>query len=714
MENNFLFLELVAKPFKNETMGTKQNKFRSIYHKFFYGIFLILALGVIYILFPKQGTFKYEFQKGKPWSHATLIAPYDFPVLKPKEVYEAEKDSMLKDYIPYFSVDAEVENRQIQELKKDVLKAFQEYEYRTDSTIQQATIEELSAIYDQIYRKGILDNSIENYAVMDGKHTLYKIENNMAKLVGDSSVLSLKTAYELANQMVKELAQHDTVALGIQKFLDVSEYLSSNMTYDEEINKDQMDELSKTISNTKGVVPEGVRVISEGDVVNGENYLELESLKQAYEQNRSYGGWISATMIGQMILIVTLLAMLVLYLQTYNRKIFWRKRNFSLILTTIIVTLILARLIYDSTSVSIYLLPVCILPIIIRTFLGARMAIYIHLITMLMIGFMAPNSFEFVFVQLVAGTVVVVSLSTLHRRGHLVITALLLIAVYSAMYIGFGLIKEGSLKEIEWVELKWFAVNGLLLLIAYPLIYVFERIFGFVSDVTLMELSDTNHPLLRELAEVAPGTFQHVMQVANLSEEVVRRIGGNAMLVRTGALYHDVGKIKSSQYFIENQGGGLNPHDELTKLQSAEKVISHVNDGVILARKHNIPESIIDFIKMHHGKSMAKYFYLKYKEENPGKEVSENLFMYPGPNPSTRETAIVMLADGVEAATRSLPEKNEETIKAVIDQIIDAKVANHELDDAPITFKDIKDIKAIFLEKLKNIYHLRIQYPTEK
>lgn len=694
-------------------MGTKENKFLGIYRKFYYGIFLIIAFGAIYAVFPKQGTFKYEFQKGKPWSHSTLIAPFDFPVLKPKEVYEAEKDSVLEEYVPYFTIDTDVETRQLEELKKDIAQAFQKYPYPVDSLVQAETSQKLEGIYQQIYSMGVLENPIQSYEMMDGKHILHVIKNNVSELADDSTLLSLKSAYEIANEGMKELARQDTVILGLQKYLDVSQYLSPNLTYDVSINEEQMDELVKTISSTKGVVPEGVRIISEGDVVTGQNYLELESLKRAFEQHRSYGGWLSTVTIGQMVLIAFLLGMLVLYLQNFNRKIFWKKRNFSLIVTTIVATIALARLIYDTDSVSIYLLPVCILPIIIRTFLGARMAIYIHLITMLMIGFMAPNSFEFVFIQLVAGTVAVISLSTLHRRGHLVITALVLIAVYSTMYIGFELIKEGSFATIDWTNLKWFAGNGLLLLIAYPLIYVFERIFGFISDVTLMELSDTNHPLLRKLAEVAPGTFQHVMQVANLSEEVVRRTGGNAMLVRTGALYHDVGKIKSAEYFIENQGGGKNPHDKLSKLESAERIISHVNDGVTLARKHNIPESIIDFIKMHHGRSMAKYFYLKYKEEHPDEDIPLESFMYPGPNPTTRETAIVMLADGVEAATRSLPEKNAETIKKMVDQIIDTKVTNHELDDAPITFKDIKEIKAIFLEKLKNIYHLRIQYPSE-
>ena len=695
-------------------MGKNKNRILILYKRFYYGIFLLISFAVIYLLFPKQGIFKYEFQKGKPWSHSTLIAPYDFPVLKPKEVYQAEKDSLLKDYVCYFRVDSVVSARQVAELKKDLAKAFQMYQHLTD-TIQQIKItNQLANLYSGIYQIGILENAIGSYPAMEGKRKLNVVKNNIAEMVADTAVLSLKSAYEMANLKVKELAQSDTLLLGIQKHIEISQYLAPNLFYDETINKEQLEEMVKTISTTKGVVQEGVRIISEGDIVSGENYLVLESLKQSIEQKRSYGKWLSSIMFGQMILIITLLFVMVLYIQNFNKLIFWKKRNFSLILTTVLGIIILARLVSDSASLSIYLLPVCILPIIIRTFLGARIAIYIHIITMLLIGFIAPNSFEYVLIQIVAGTIAVISLSTLHRRGHLLITSFFLMVVYSVMYIGFGLIKEGSLGGMDWSELMWFGGNGLLILISYPLIYVFERIFGFVSDVTLMELSDTNHPLLRKLAEVAPGTFQHSMQVANLSEEVVRRIGGNPMLVRTGALYHDVGKIISSEYFIENQNGGLNPHDQLTKIKSAEKIISHVTEGVVLAQKYNIPDSIIDFIRMHHGKSTARYFYLKYKEEHPEEEIPLDLFMYPGPNPTSRETAIVMLADGVEATTRSLPEKNDATIKAVINQIIDAKVVNHELDDAPLTFKDIKEIKVIFFEKLKNIYHLRIQYPTEK
>ena len=694
-------------------MSKKQNKFLNLYRSLYYFIFLVVTFVVIYLLFPKQGTFKYEFQKGKPWRHETLISPFDFPILKPKDVLQAEKDSLLKNFVPYFSIKPEVEQDQLALLKNDLQEAFMEYEYPVDTAKQNRITERLTKLFRSFYKRGILENSIETYKALENKQNINLITDNIAEKVPVSSIMSLKSAYLEVNDTLKVEAQNDSILLGVQKYIDLNEYLAANLVYDELFNNTQIKELVESVSTTRGVVQAGVRIISEGDLVSGDNYLVLESLKQAYERTRAYGGWISTIIIGQMILIATLLAILVLYLQNFNRKIFWKKRNFSMILTTVLTTVVLARMIYANDSLNMYLLPVCMLPIIIRTFLGARMAIFIHLVTMLIIGFMAPNSYEFLFIQSVAGIIAVISLSKLHRRGHLVYTALLIVAAYVIMYFGFELIKEGEIANIEWRNFIWFGGNGFLLLSAYPLIFIIEKVFGFISDVTLMELSDTNHPLLRELAETAPGTFQHSMQVANMAEEVIIRTGGNPMLVRTGALYHDVGKIKSSQFFIENQSAGENPHDKLSNKQSVERIVSHVFDGIKLAKKYNLPDPIVDFIKMHHGKSLVKYFYLKYKEAHPDEQVKEEDFRYPGPNPTSRETAVVMLADGVEAASRSLPEKNEETLTKIINQIIDAKVQNHELDDAPITFKDIKDIKAIFLEKLKTVYHLRIQYPKE-
>jgi putative nucleotidyltransferase with HDIG domain len=693
-------------------MVVQKNKVNELFRKSYYAIFFVLTLLFIYLLFPKQGTFKYEFQKGNPWRHKNLIAPFDFPVLKPNEVLDAEKDSIVKAFIPYFIIDNSIGAKQITLLEKDLQNSLNSKLIKGNITEIKQLKTNWGQILLQLYEKGILENPTDLNGPLSGKTKMYIINDKMATVKNVSEVMSLKSAYLKMNELINESIIKNPAFLKYQQVINFEKYLEPNLKFDQTTNETSLNESVESISTTRGVIQSGVRIISEGDIINNENFILLESLKKAYANNSIYGGWISTIIFGQMLLVTVLLLVLFFYLQVFNRELAWKKRNFSLIFTNILMTFLLARLVYENNSLNFYILPVCILPIIIRTFIGVRMSIFIHLITMLMIGFLAPNSFEFVFIQMIAGTMAVVSLNKLHRRGHLVLTAILVTLTYCIIFVGFGLIKEGNFRSIEWSGLKWFGLNGLLLLSAYPLIFIYEKIFGFISDVTLLELSDTNHPLLRRMAEEAPGSFQHSLQVANLAQEVIVRTGGNPLLVRTGSLYHDVGKIINSQFYIENQIAGQNPHEKLSFSKSAEMIINHVGEGVTLAKKYKIPDPIIDFIRMHHGKSVARYFYLKFKEKNPGKEIEIKKFMYPGPSPVTRETAVVMLADGVEAATRSLPEKNEDSLRMVIGQIIDEKVRNHELDDAPITFKDIKDIKEIFLRKLINIYHIRIQYPN--
>ncbi len=695
-------------------MSKDNDKSSSIWQKMYYVMFFLVALVAIYLLYPKQGIFKYEFQKGMPWRHATLIAPFDFPILKPAEVMQAERDSVLNNFIPYFTVDTTMMILQMNNLEQRAGNLIDEHNAEIDSISREKYTRQIINIFAPFYNKGLLDNSIESYDMLDGKTHIQVVKNNIAQRLPVSDLESLRSAYVKVNEIIETQWADSVLVYQILRNINPERYLAANFFYDSHLNEQRTRELLSGLSTTRGVVQSGVRIISEGDIVNHNNYIIIESLRQAYERNRLYTGWSSPILIGQMILIISLFIGLVLYLQSFNKVIFWKKRNFSMIISLILVMFVIARLLYDNGQLNMYLLPICILPIIIRTFFGARMALFIHIIVVLIISFMVPNSFEYVFLQIIAGVVAVVSLNKLHRRGHLVITALFVLMAYALMFIGFELIKEASFYEIKWIRMVWFVGNAILLLIAYPLIYIIERIFGFISDVTLLELSDTNNPLLRKLAETAPGTFQHSMQIANLAEEAILKIGGNSMLVRAGALYHDIGKIKSSQYFIENLSEGQNPHEKLSNLKSVEKIVSHVTDGVKMAKKYKLPEPLIDFIRMHHGKGVVKFFYLKYKEENPDSDVREEDFMYPGPNPDSRETAVVMLADGVEAAARSLPVKNETTLTNIVNQIIDSKVQGHELDNAPITFRDIREIKAVFIEKLKNIYHLRIQYPTEK
>lgn len=695
-------------------MEDRKSKIREWFRKLYYIIFFILTLAVVFLVYPKKGTFKYEFQKGMPWMHSNLIAPYDFPVLKPDELIKAEEDSLLKNFIPYFIADTAVVNNQLDLLKTNLSKLFAlEFDTLAQSKID-SNIVAISKIYKEIYQKGLLQNDLNTYTVLDNSELVYVVKNNIAEQVSKSELFSLKSAYLKINTELHSKYDDNVIVSKILPKINLNDYLVANLQYDENYNEQKKEQILSEMSSTRGVVPAGVRIISQGDIVDNENYIILESLRKTYERKQRYSGWSSPVIIGQMLLIFILFTAMFLYLQNFNRLIFWKKRNFSMILSVLLVILILARLIYQNDQLNMYLLPIIVLPVIIRTFLGARMALYIHIVATLFIGFIVPNGYEYVLMQVVAGTVAVISLSKLHRRGHLVLTAFFVFVSYVLVFLSFELVKENSIYAIHWEQIKWFFGSSVLLLIAYPVIYIIEKVFGFISDVTLMELSDTNNPLLRKLAETAPGTFQHSMQVANMAEEAIRKIGGNPMLVRAGALYHDIGKMQSSQFFIENQSDTRNPHEKLSYKESVGKIISHVTDGVSLAHKHKLPESIIDFIKMHHGKGLVKYFYLKYKEENPDKDINEADFMYPGPSPNSRETTVVMLADSVEAAARSLPEKNAESLKAIVNQIIDSKVQNKELENAPVTFKDIKDIKSVFLEKLRNIYHLRIQYPEEK
>jgi putative nucleotidyltransferase with HDIG domain len=381
-------------------------------------------------------------------------------------------------------------------------------------------------------------------------------------------------------------------------------------------------------------------------------------------------------------------------------------------LLTIVLMVLVASTTFKFNLVSIYLLPFAILPIILKTFYDSRLALFIHIITILLIGFFAPNSFEFVFLNVVAGMVAIISLTNVYRRSKLVVTSLYVIAAYSVIYLGIALVQEGNLASIEWKYFRLFGVNGILVMISYPLIYMFEKTFGFMSDATLMELSDTNQPLLRKLAEVAPGTFQHSLQVANLAEDAVFQVGGNPLLVRAGALYHDIGKMEEPLYYIENQTSSINPHDNLEFEQSARIIIDHVRKGVDLAKKNKLPEAIIDFIRTHHGTTTVQYFYRSYLRKYPEADVDVRKFSYPGPRPGSRETAIVMMADSVEAASRSLKEITENTLDKLVDSIIGNQMTEEQYNDAQITFKEITTIREVFKRRLQNIYHARISYPT--
>ena len=463
------------------------------------------------------------------------------------------------------------------------------------------------------------------------------------------------------------------------------------------------------ISTTRGMVQAGEKIISQGEIIDNQLFRILESLKYESENRLGSGYFYQIILIGQIIFVFACIAVLFLFLWNFRREILEHTMKTIFILMLVLIIVLVSRF----TTQFLYIIPFALVPIIIKTFYDARLALFIHIITVLIVGFFAPNGFEFIFLNFIAGIVAIFSLTNIYRRGKLFLSAALVFLTYSFVYFGLAITQEGNFSNIELNNFVYFALNGGFVLLAYPLIYIFEKGFGFLSDLTLMELSDTNSKLLRLLAEKAPGTFQHSMQVANLAEEAIFKIGGNALLVRTGALYHDIGKMVNPAYFIENQRAGFNPHDMHEFDESANIIISHVKDGVELAKKHSLPEPLIDFIRTHHGTTKVQYFYRSYINKFPEKEVDIKKFTYPGPKPYSKETATLMMADSVEAASRSLSDITEEKINQLVESIINDQMQDGQFDNADITFRDIAIAKSIFKQKLANIYHARIEYPDK-
>jgi len=694
--------------------------------------FVITSIIIIYLL-PHEGKFMFEYQKGGFWKHESLTAPFNFPVNKTKAEIDHESDSVLREFKPIFVFDSKIGNQRLQELDEDFNARWIEYSmslYKIPSRNEYMTNRKytmnrqletdyrnyLASLLLEIYNKGIIDIS----PLQENGQLKYKevtvVKGNVAENFPVSYLFTPKTAYEYATTRLKNSIPKKN-SLPVHKydqfFLDfqLNNYLSINITYDEERSTKVHQGLLESISSTRGLIQEGQGIISRGESITDEKFMILESLRQEYEKNLGSMAR-QLVIIGKFILVFASLMVIFLFLRSFRREVLESYRRVLFILLTIVLMVLVASTTLKFNLVSIYLLPFAILPIILKTFYDSRLALFIHIITILLVGFFAPNSFEFVFLNVVAGMVAIISLTNVYRRSKLVVTSLYVIVAYSVIYLGIALVQEGNLASIEWKYFRLFGVNGILVMISYPLIFLFEKTFGFMSDATLMELSDTNQPLLRKLAEVAPGTFQHSLQVANLAEDAVFQVGGNPLLVRAGALYHDIGKMEEPLYYIENQTSSINPHDNLEFEQSARIIIDHVRKGVDLAKKNNLPEAIIDFIRTHHGTTTVQYFYRSYLRKYPEADVDVRKFSYPGPRPGSRETAIVMMADSVEAASRSLKEITDNTLDKLVDSIIGNQMTEEQYNDAQITFKEITTIREVFKKRLRNIYHARISYPA--
>ncbi|MFW5978902.1 MAG: HD family phosphohydrolase [Bacteroidia bacterium] len=659
------------------------------------------------------------------------MAPFDFPIYKSQKQLKEEKDSITKKSKPYFAYDSSAVETQVSLFEEKYKEQQEEFikSYAESNNTEQWQINRINNLLDdyksyivqllkKVYKKGII--ATEANVSLDDHNEIVILKNNIAEETPISNLYKQKDAYKFvlerseayADTLYKKTNIQNSDILSYINNYSLYQFVKPNITYDEETTERVRKSKLEDLSVTRGMVQAGERIVSKGEVVDGETYQIIESLRREYEQKLgSSTQRDSLIWVGHIMFVFAGIFVLYLFLFHFRNEILQNSLKSTFILFLILLLAGISSLTIRLNPDLVYLIPFAILAIIIRSFYDARLALFIHIITVLLVGFYAPSSFNFIFLNFIAGIVAIFSLTSLSRRGKLFLSATLVILSYAFVYFGIAITQEGNLQNINWMNFAYFGINGAIVLSSYPLIYVFEKIFGFVSDVTLMELSDTNQPLLRRLSERAPGTFQHSLQVANLAETAVFQIGGNTLLVRTGALYHDIGKMDNPIYFIENQSPDFNPHEQIDSEESAKIIIGHVKKGVEIASKYKLPAQIVDFIRTHHGTTKVQYFYKKYIQNTEDEEIDDAQFTYPGPKPFSKEMAVLMMADSVEAASRSYTKLNEKIINNLVDTIIDGQLNAGQFENVDVTFRDITIIKGIFKKKLQNFYHARIKYP---
>ena len=665
-------------------------------------LIFIATVSVIVYFLPNEGKFNYQFDINKPWKYGLLQASFDFPIYKNDMQVQKEQDSILATYQPYFHIEKNVEKEMIERLREDYNKTLRHSLPGTDY------IRYIERMLKEMYRNGIIAGNDLTRMEEDSITAIRTVEQNTATSRPVGQLYTVKDAYEY-------LLNADTTHYKkkVLQQCNLNNYITPNLIYDEAKSEAAQKDLLSNISYANGFVLNGQKIIDRGEIVNEQTYNILESLRKEWEKRSDSLQEKRLTLAGQILYVGIFLFCFMVYLDLFRADYYERKGSLSLLFALIVLFPVIASVMVSQSLSSIYIVPFAMIPIIVRIFLDSRTAFMAHVTIILLCSITLRFPHEFILLQVVAGMVSIYSLRELSQRSQLLRTALVVFASYALLYFAVELIHEDDLTKLNTRMYIYFMINGILLLFAYPLLFILEKTFGFTSNVTLVELSNINNSLLREMSEIAPGTFQHSLQMANLAAEAANKIGAKSQLVRTGALYHDIGKMVNPAFFTENQSG-VNPHKSLNYEQSAQVIISHITDGLKLAEKHNLPKVIKDFISTHHGRGLTKYFYISYKNEHPDEEVDAEKFRYPGPNPFTKEQAILMMADSVEAASRSLPEYTEESIGTLVDKIIDAQVAEGFFKECPITFKDIALVKALFKEKLKTMYHTRISYPELK
>jgi len=682
--------------------STRQKALLRKYSRNIKFLMTLASICVIVFTLPKQAKFSYDIDKGRIWNQKDLISPYNFAILKTQQEIESDEKTALASITPIYQLDDDIGNHDREGFKDDLnvkwhtagLKDRQKNEYLTTG----------DELLKEVYERGILTLN-PKYQQTSENYPITILEKNVATDKNTAELFTKEKAISYCDNPLSQQKNLDKAFL-----LDlVSNRLQPNLNYDNKLTSRLEKDAVDGLSTTRGMVQKGEAIVLKGSVISDEVYQKLLSYKKAFEDNARISGDPRLVLLGQFLLVGIAITLLMVFLYLFRKDIYDDNRLVSLILLVVTAMVFTLSMAIKLQLPNLYYIPYCIVPIIIRILFDTRLALNIHLLVVLIAGFFVPNSFEFAYFELTAGMVSIYSIKNLIRREQFLISALIITFTYFVAFLGISFIRDGSLKTIDWMDFVPFIVSVLLTLLAYPLIYIFEKVFAITSDITLIELTNTNAPLLREMAFSAPGTFQHSLQVANLAENAIYTIGGNSLLVRAGALYHDIGKLENPLYFIENQTG-FNPHDKLQYQESAQIIIGHVRKGVELARKANIPEIVIDFIRTHHGDTRVDYFYHSFLKNFPEKIIDENIFRYPGPIPFSKEGGVLMLADSVEAASRSLKEPDEKSINDLVDRIVKYKLDQNQLKDSNITLKEIETIKTIFKRMLMSIYHVRIDY----
>lgn len=658
------------------------------------------AVGFIVFVFPKGGKFKYEFKKGKPWQFENLYAPFDFSIHKTAQELNQEKQEILTRRTQYLRYNQTIVKEVYEAVDGKLTNAFGAKDYT--ALEKEALRTAIGNIIADIYKNGILE--VSETALQSS--ALFLLVNNEARTIAKTDFFRVGN---LESLIAAELANKGLTAYENDIRNLLFDVVKPNVTVDKELTKKTLEDALSKLSYTRGSVDEGKLIIAKGEVVAEENYKMLVSLKSEYESELWTDTNTYFILVGYTVLVALVLGMLLLFLKKYRNEVFENNKQVTFIFFNILLLVFFTTLVVNYNEAFVFIVPLCILPLILKTFFDARLGLFVHVLTVLILGFVVPNSFEYIFLQISAGIVTILTVSEFYKRANLFISVGQITLIYIVAYLAFHTIHEGNLTNIQWLTLGLFLGNGMVTLFVQPLIYIYEKTFGLVSEVSLLELSDTNSTVLKALSDKAPGTFNHSLQVANLAEAAANGIGANAMLVRVGALYHDIGKMDNPTYFTENQITNVNPHDEISPKESARIILDHVIKGIELARKNKIPDRVIDFIRSHHGTTVVHYFYRQQLELEP--EASDMDFKYAGPLPFSKETAILMMADAVEAASKSLKNPNYTSIDNFVEKIIGSQMKSNQFINADITFKEIQTIKKIFKLKLTNIYHLRVEYP---